>query len=150
MDSTWLNFEAGALAKVVDEARVVPLLHKVPFADVARPLGMFMAKPLDEKGVKETLIAINNSLPEDDRRATAALDGIFKAMWPELKEKLNRVQDTSGEPEPRDSREILEEILGLVRFSRAYGTGEYHPTTSGRRLVMGDLFTDSFSGRTNE
>jgi hypothetical protein len=38
-------------------------------------------------------------------------------MWPELKEKLPGVEehDASGQPEPRESREILQEILELVR-----------------------------------
>jgi hypothetical protein len=63
--STWLNFEAGAHGKVVDDTRDVPLLYKDHATDVARPLGMLMAKPLHEKGVKATLIAINNGLTED-------------------------------------------------------------------------------------
>jgi hypothetical protein len=117
LNSAWLNFEAGALGKVVDEARVVPLLYKVAAANVARPLGMFMSKPLDEEGIKETLKAINNSLPEDRRIDPIALDEVSTAMWPWLKQKLDRVDEhvVSGEPQPRDSREMLEEVLDQVR-----------------------------------
>jgi hypothetical protein len=35
--STWLNFEAGAHGKVVDDTRDVPLLYKDHATDVARP-----------------------------------------------------------------------------------------------------------------
>jgi TIR domain len=122
LESTWLNFEAGALGKVIDEARVVPLLYKLTPADVARPLGMFMAKALDEEGVKETLISMNNNIDADRRLEPVALDGAFTAMWPMLKEKLARIedQDTSVEPERRDIRDITEEILELVRSPRLY------------------------------
>jgi hypothetical protein len=73
IESTWLNFEAGALGKVVDEARVVPLLYKLKFTDVARPLGMFMGKPLDEHGIKETLETMNKHLDAESRLDKAAL-----------------------------------------------------------------------------
>jgi hypothetical protein len=117
LKSTWLNFEAGALGKAVERARVVPLLYKLTFADVERPLGMFMAKPLDEQGVKETLETMNKHLDAERHMDQAALDGAFTALWPVFKEKLARVEehDPSGERKPRDIREIAEEILGTVR-----------------------------------
>jgi TIR domain len=124
LKSTWLNFEAGALGKAVDRARVVPLLYKITDTDVERPLGMFMAKTLDREGVKETLETMNKHLDAEVRLDQATLDGAFEAMWPILEERLANVQehDVSGEPEPREDRAILAEILGLVRgLSAPYG-----------------------------
>jgi hypothetical protein len=117
LKSTWLNFEAGALGKAVDRARVVPLLYKLAYAGVERPLGMFMAKPLDKQGVKETLETMNKHLGAERHLEQSALDGAFKNNWPDLERRLNTIEldDLSGEPQPRDSRDILEELLELVR-----------------------------------
>jgi hypothetical protein len=41
----WLNFEAGALAKVVGSSRVVPLAADLKVTDVKLPLGQFQAHP---------------------------------------------------------------------------------------------------------
>jgi hypothetical protein len=127
LQSAWLNFEAGALGKVVDESRAVPLLHRVAPADVARPLGMFMSKPLGEKGIKETLIAINNNLESDRRVEPAALEGAFEAMWPRLEGRLGTLkhEDAPNKPLRRDVRDIAEETLELVRgLSRPYTVSE--------------------------
>jgi hypothetical protein len=121
LKSTWLNFEAGALGKAVDSARVVPLMYRLTPASVEPPLGMFMAKALDKQGVKDTLETINKHLDPERYMDQAALDGAFKALWPLLEEKLNDVEtnDLFDDPEPRKDREILEEILELTRdFSR--------------------------------
>jgi hypothetical protein len=49
-DAPWLNFEAGALAKVVDVSRVIPLAIDLKQSDVALPLGQFQAHHQPRKG----------------------------------------------------------------------------------------------------
>jgi hypothetical protein len=114
------------LGKVVNEARVVPMLYKLTFADVPRPLGMFMGKPLDEQGVKETLETMNLHVDAELQLRQAALDGAFNALWPILAEKLDEIDkhDMFVDPQPRDDREILEEILDAVRWSSQASTLE--------------------------
>jgi hypothetical protein len=48
----WLNFEAGALAKSLEQAKVVPLCIDLPPSDLAWPLAAFQGQPLDEEGVR--------------------------------------------------------------------------------------------------
>jgi TIR domain len=55
--SPWINFEAGAIAKVVGEARVCPLLVDISPGDVKGPLSTFQMKELSRSGVKD-IIAI--------------------------------------------------------------------------------------------
>jgi hypothetical protein len=78
------------LAKPFDGARVVPLLYKLTFADVERPLGMFMAKPLDDLGVKETLETMNKHLDAERHMVQVALGGTFTALWPVFEKELAR------------------------------------------------------------
>src|SRR4029078_7974867 len=42
--SPWILFEAGALTKFVQEARVIPLLLDIEFKDITGPLAQFQAK----------------------------------------------------------------------------------------------------------
>ena len=47
----WLIFEAGALAKSVEMARVVPLCIDLSFSEITGPLSGFQGRPLDRNGV---------------------------------------------------------------------------------------------------
>jgi len=48
----WLIFEAGALAKSVNEGRVVPLCIDLKSAEVTGPLSGFQGRALDRDAVK--------------------------------------------------------------------------------------------------
>jgi hypothetical protein len=60
--SQWLNFEAGALSKRIDDegrVRVVPLLVDLESgAELTGPMTQFQWKLLDQRGVRELLVAI--------------------------------------------------------------------------------------------
>jgi len=114
LDSRWLLFEAGALGKSVGTSRVVPLLHGVRTTDVKPPLHQFMMKETTKAGMHDVLRAINEgitpSLPD------AVLDQTFDAMWPFLEEKLDQIEPPApGGNEIRSERELLEEVLDLLR-----------------------------------
>jgi TIR domain len=115
IESPWLNFEAGALGKVMDKARVVPLLYRLSTADVSPPLSMFMMKPADENGVLATITAINENMENSIDPVT--LKSIFGAMWPHLQSELAAIEHpgVSLVKPPRPDRELLEEILELLR-----------------------------------
>lgn len=114
LQAPWLLFEAGALSKAVDVARVVPLLHRLTTADVTSPLSQFQMKELDEEGAREVVRSINNALTNP--RAEAALLTVFSALWPSLRDRITAIEPPSEAAAPqRPEREILEEILTLVR-----------------------------------
>ena len=48
----WLIFEAGALAKRLDEARVVPLCIDMPPSDVTGPLADFQGRRLNQRDMR--------------------------------------------------------------------------------------------------
>jgi hypothetical protein len=119
-DSAWLNFEAGALAKVVDVSRVVPLAVDLNPADVKQPLGQFQAKSASETGVAELITSLNDafeaSLPQD------VVTRSFEKWWPELSALLVEIDQAnvvaSPPPAERTDRELLEEVLNTVRGNR--------------------------------
>jgi hypothetical protein len=128
LQAPWLLFEAGALSKSVDVARVVPVLWNLAPADVTTPLSQFHMKEVDESGVRDVVLAINSALERP--RPDAALNAAFEALWPSLQRRLNDVSCPSPSSSPRRTeRQILEEILEIVRISNQ------GPTPSSAALV---------------
>lgn len=55
----WILFEAGALAKSMQEGRVIPLLLDVEFKDIGGPLAQFQAKKVEKGGLWDVVSSIN-------------------------------------------------------------------------------------------
>lgn len=117
LTAPWLLFEAGALAKALDAARVVPLLLGLKKVDLAFPLAQFQAVEADRDGFFALASAVNSSLPEGQLEKTL-LNTIFNGLWPNMDDNLKRLhQVVSGSPKQkhRSDREILEDVLMGVR-----------------------------------
>ena len=140
LDSTWIHYEAGAIAKAVGQAHLVPLLYDVQPVDLRPPLSQFQAKSLAQPDVKQ-LIELMNEL-STIQRPTTELDKMFLLLWPELEEKISSITSTEQNPsnrKPRTDRELLEEILALVRQpQRKTGSADLESTRiiSAMRAVM--------------
>jgi hypothetical protein len=114
----WLAFEAGALAKTVDDAYayVVPYLIDMDKSDVKGPLAQFYAVSLDEVGTLGLVQSINKVPNNDAALPKERLEKVFKRAWPELKHVFeNLPEDDAPIQKPRESDEILREVLELVR-----------------------------------
>ena len=61
LGSPWVLFEAGALAKSMLGAKVIPLLFNLEISDIGGPLAQFQAKKFDKAGVAEVIASINQS-----------------------------------------------------------------------------------------
>lgn len=116
LSSPWLLFEAGALAKAVDTARVVPILLGVKKADLKFPLAQFQAVSADREGLFTVASGINKALGEKSLSITT-LNSVFSAMWPELERQIGVIppDHISNELSLRADREILEEINNTIR-----------------------------------
>lgn len=127
LQAPWLMFEAGALAKSIEKARVVPMLFGVDPSDLQGPLLQFQAASFSEREVQKLIRTINNALG-DDSLDNQVLESVFKKWWPELAQRVNEVLEADSPEqgvELRTDREILEEILELSRASY-YGSSS-HP-----------------------
>lgn len=114
--SPWLLFEAGALAKSVDEGRVVPFLLDLDFGSISGPLAQFQAKKCEPNSLREIIFSINKIAPSPieekrlDAQCTALLDNFF--------ERMKRVPDSTTERKAtRDPSEVLEDVVAVTRSS---------------------------------
>lgn len=83
----WLNFEAGALSKTVERARVYPFLVGFHAQELVGPLSQFQATEFTRNDLQKLVRAINDS-------AGAAaipmgqLDRNFQICWPDIDQRL--------------------------------------------------------------
>jgi len=115
LDSHWLSFEAGALSKAIKESRVAPYRFQLRASDVGPPLSQFQGVDANEEGTLKLVLSINDALGKllpDEAKARRA----FERWWPDLQAILEKIPRTATQ-EIRSDRELLEEILEIVRRS---------------------------------
>ena len=121
----WLLFEAGAIAKQVSTTtRVIPYMFGVTDSDLVGPLTQFQGVAADKAGTFSLLESVNKALDPPEARTAKQLEKAFKVWWPSLKSALDEIaKEAKKDPEAaapkRTDRELLEEILTLVRNPRA-------------------------------
>jgi hypothetical protein len=120
VDSTWLHFEAGAIAKSVEEGRVVPILFGLKHSDVQQPLSMFQAALFEQEDIFRVVKSIN-SAAASNAREERQLATVFESFWPKLdkaiRPKLAELKNTPPKHQQHrlESDRILEELLLLAR-----------------------------------
>ena len=132
--SPWVLFEAGALAKSMQGAKVIPLLLNLEFSDITGPLAQFQAKKVERSGLGEVVQSINHAtdhaIPDDRVRQ------LFVALWPELEKRMAEIpKEVPTEKHMRPHHEILEELVTSVRgfdsrFRDLEGRVDQRPYTS--------------------
>ncbi|MGC4859775.1 toll/interleukin-1 receptor domain-containing protein [Micromonospora sp. DT41] len=111
----WLMFEAGALAKRLSVARLVPLCIDLEPAEVISPLQSFQSRKLDKEGMRRIVHELGemseNPKPRED------IDRLFEAMWPELDRQvqLAATQHESVDGPRRSTTDMLAELVTRVR-----------------------------------
>jgi len=119
----WLLFEAGALAKAFESARVVPYLFG--FKDKSlpgSPLSQLQAKLSTEGGTFDLVKSLNDAL--GDRKLDAKrLEKSFAKWWPELELALKEIPESPPDAAPASPQpstdERLAELLDLARAQKA-------------------------------
>jgi hypothetical protein len=116
LDAPWILFEAGALSKVVETARVCPYLLDVAPSDIKGPLAQFQAMQATKDDTLRILKAMNGGLG-DLRLVENMLQETFEKWWPDLEKGLAaaRAIATSEAPPDRAPEDMLRELLDLAR-----------------------------------
>ncbi len=117
LNSPWLNFEAGALSKTIDDKTFVCpyLISGLQSAEVPVPLGEFQSVPANKEGTLKLLKTINTALAEKKLDEDVLKDA-FEKYWPDLERVLQNLPAVEGAEKPRRKvDDIVEEILDTVR-----------------------------------
>lgn len=118
--STWINFEAGALSKQVENGYVVPFLIGMKTADLISPLSQFQAIiGHSEDDVQKLLFDINDAsgilaIPRE------RLERAFQKSWPDFENAMKGISTSSPRGHSpnmvqRSEADMTEEILLIAR-----------------------------------
>jgi hypothetical protein len=115
MEHAWLLFEAGALAKTLERPMVCTYLHGVTQGELRPPLAEFQATLATHDETKQLMETLNKALG-DVALSEKRLSDTFDKFWPDLEHKLAAIDLGPADAAPkRSTRDLTEEILGLVR-----------------------------------
>jgi hypothetical protein len=112
----WLLFEAGALAKTLQDAHVCPYLIGLEPSNLPQgPLAQFQAKRANRAETHDLVRAVNHSLGENALDADR-VDRSFERWWPDLEATLASLpHQESSTPSRRSPDDMLEEVIVLTR-----------------------------------
>lgn len=118
LNSPWMLFEAGYLAKGISGARIVPYLHDLKPTDVPFPLAQFQAAEATLEGTLKLVHSLNDAAPS--RLPRDQVERVCRHWWSHLEGRLASVPKSTpganvGEPTLRDDRALLEELVLQVR-----------------------------------
>jgi hypothetical protein len=114
VSAPWILFEAGALAKSMQDGRVIPLLLDLDLKELSGPLAQFQAKKADSTGIKDLISGLNKSSPTPVPEAQ--LEKLYQALWDDLEKQLAVIpQSAALVKATRPQDEILEELVSSVR-----------------------------------
>lgn len=118
LKNEWILFEAGALSKI-PETKVCTFLLDLNPTDIEQPLSQFMHTVFTKEDILRLLITINTQIEKAGERSLpeTTLKLVFETFWPQLDSQIQGIKSLSNisKPKLRKDREIIEEILELVR-----------------------------------
>lgn len=120
LDSPWLNFEAGALSKSMEQSKVCPLLIDLKPAEIQNsPILQFQMTTVNREDMYKLFKSINANSGEA-RLADSVLDTSFGMFWVKIEEELKSVTSSDSENNPKKASDswkaAIEEILELTRY----------------------------------
>ena len=114
-EAPWLNFEAGALSKIVDSTMVCPFLFHIKPAELKGPLVQFQASEATKEDVWKILTTLNKAV-EPKPLSETSLRNAFSRWWPDLELKLESVESIHPvKAVKRSAEDMLEELVDSIR-----------------------------------
>jgi hypothetical protein len=120
LPAPWVHFEAGALAKGLQQSRILTYLFDLTHSQVEYPLAQFNHTLANEADTLKLLKSINEALPGKRLIEEAVITRSFEKFWPDLRDKLDtirkqRATTTTAAPPTRTQEDLTQEVLELVR-----------------------------------
>ncbi len=118
VDKPWMNFEAGALSKLVEKSRVSPFLADIKPVEITGPLMQFQATIYNYSGTLRLVKSINSIA--DSPLPEVLIDRQFKSLWEDLQRPVDQaVKEYSRvsqvDKPQRSAEDMLSELLALTR-----------------------------------
>ncbi|MFJ3998641.1 toll/interleukin-1 receptor domain-containing protein [Streptomyces parvus] len=118
--SDWINFEAGALSKTLEDSAVVPLLLGIDKAQVTGPLAQFQMTVSTVKDEVYKLVSDMNDKLGEAALAGDRLERSFEQNWPSFSKEFEKISRSAAPQKPkveeeRSASDLLEEVLLLAR-----------------------------------
>lgn len=123
LNSQWLNFEAGALSKSINNTYVAPLLFDVKPSELkGSPISQFQATSFSKDDMKRLIETLNNAT--GNSLTPARLDKAFELCYADLEKSIKELRETSTVELDADNGDgsnshldpnILEELLETSR-----------------------------------
>ena len=140
LHAPWLNFEAGALSKVVEKEMVCPFLFRLEYSDLTGPLVQFQLSEATKEDLRRLLGTLNKAVdpkPLSDAKLTEA----FEVWWGRLEARLSSIGSFVPlvERTARSAEEMIQEVLEIVR-EQARTAQELLATTQRVQIQNIDLF----------
>jgi hypothetical protein len=115
LHSEWILWEAGALSKTIKNTHVCTFLIGLDPSNVKPPLSQFQATRMTKDDIFALVSTLNAKL-QDRAIPSSNLPETFAVWWPKLEAELNGLAEAEYSTQPqRSERELLEEVLALVR-----------------------------------
>ena len=121
LSSSWLNFEAGALSKSIEQSKVCPFLVDLKPSDITdSPILQFQMANATRDDVFKLFKSINQNLG-DSKLNEDVLSTTFNTFWPKIEDALKSVSSITDvanttKKASKDVQAPIEEILELVRY----------------------------------
>lgn len=118
LTAPWLNFEAGALSKTIENSYVAPFLFDVKPSELKdSPISQFQATSFTDDDLKRLLETLNAAA--ENRLNEKNLSRAFAVWYPDLEKNLNSIglepNDISKDDSSSVHPDILEELLEMSR-----------------------------------
>lgn len=147
LNSSWLLFEAGAIAKLEEGKACCLVLGDLSPADIQAPLSQFQNRRFTKTDIRQLLSDVNQEVGaslEPDQ-----FDLMFEKWWPDLDSAYRAAIASAGTQVTtaprRSSDDLLQEILLTVReLSRQRQAPALHPGFQPATL-QGDLLSQPVS-----
>lgn len=145
--SAWINFEAGALSKTLEnESRVIPLLVGLTYSQLVGPLAQFQARDLDKDGMARIVDTLAKAVDVDPQVAEQRFNQSWPTLEKDVHEARERAEANTTAPK-RSEYDLLEEVLGQVRdISRSV---DRMPGSSDDRIAAALKDIDSLLSKTD-
>ena len=149
--SSWINFEAGALSREFSESRVCPVLFGLRSDDIDGPLTQFQASRFTKEDFRKVLRSINEAL-EENALSEVILSDTYDKWWPDLESAVTKILEVAPVPSSPNAsdREVLLIELNDLRHQYEEGQRQTHLLAAAVTELREVITSNNAAGTPNE